>query len=124
VLSKEKNAGGAVMSKLVKNFQPLQDSITAWADSVFGKDRKPEYILQHLKKEIEELIKDPSSLEEYADVGILWLNAAKKTGYDVDDLYFAIVGKMWVNKCRKWGKMDENGVVEHIRENEASDGER
>ena len=112
------------MGRLVKNFQPLQDSITAWADSVFGKDRKPESILQHLKKEIEELLEDPSSLEEYADVGILWLNAAKKAGYDVDDLYFAIVGKMWVNKCRKWGKMDENGVVEHLREDGVWNGKR
>ena len=105
-----------MMSLRVKNFQPLQDSITAWADSVFGKDRKPEMILQHLKKEIQELIEEPSNLEEYADVGILWLNAAAKAGYKVKDLYFAMAGKLMVNKSRKWGKPDENDVVEHLRQ--------
>ncbi len=111
------------MNRHVKNFQPLQDSITEWADSIFGKDRKPEYILQHLKKEIEELIKEPSRLEEYADVGILWLNSAAKAGHNVDDLYFSMVGKMMVNKSRKWGKPDENGVVEHLREDGENNGE-
>lgn len=105
-------------SRRGKNFQPLQDAITAWADSVFGKDRHPKHILQHLKKEIEELLQEPSNLDEYADVGILWLNAAAKAGYKVDDLYYAMIGKMMVNKSRKWGKMDENGVVEHVREEE------
>ncbi len=98
------------------NFQWLQDSITAWADSAFGRDRKPESILHHLKKEIDELIGDPRSLEEYADVGILWLNAADKAGHKTKDLYFAMIGKLMVNKSRKWGTPDENGVVEHIRE--------
>jgi hypothetical protein len=108
----------------VHNFQRLQDSITSWADSVFGKDRKAEMILRHLEKEIKELIQEPSDLEEYADIGILWLNAAAKAGYKVDDLYFAIIGKMMVNKSRKWGRRDENGVVEHLREDEANNGER
>ena len=108
------------MGRRVNNFQLLQDSITAWADSAFGKDRKPESILHHLKKEIDELIQEPMSLEEYADIGILWLNAADKAGYKIDDLYFAMVGKMWVNKTRKWGRADENGVIEHLRK----DGER
>ncbi len=112
------------MNRNVKNFQPLQDSITAWADFVFGRDRKPEQILQHLKKEIEELIENPSSLEEYADIGILWLNAAKKAGYEVDDLYFAMISKMRINKARKWGKADENGVVEHLRGDGVRNGER
>jgi hypothetical protein len=104
------------MSRRVFNFQPVQDSIAAWADSVFGKDRRLDSILKHLKKEVEELIDEPFSVEEYADVGILWLNAASKAGYKVDDLYFAMIGKMMVNRSRKWGKPGENGVIEHQRE--------
>ena len=104
------------MARRVNNFQRLQDSITAWADSLFGKDRKPESILYHLKKEIDELIQEPMSLEEYADVGILWLSAADKAGYKIDELYFAMIGKLMVNKSRKWGKPDENDVVEHLRQ--------
>jgi uncharacterized protein (DUF1800 family) len=105
-------------SRRVKNFQPLQDAITAWADSVSAKDRHPKQILQHLKKEIEEMFQEPSNLNGYADVGILWLNAAAKVGHKVDDLYYAMIGKMMVNKLRKWGKMDENSVIEHVREEE------
>ncbi len=97
-------------------FQELQDVITQWADETFGKDRKPVSILHHLKKEIEELLERPDSLEEYADVGILWLNAADKAGYKVEILFAAMAMKMVENATRKWGTPDQNGVVEHLRE--------
>ncbi len=98
------------------DFQWLQDAITEWADEVFGKSSNPEATVIHLGKEIDELLEDPRCLEEYADVGILWLNAAAKAGYTVEQLYYAMIGKFWVNKKRKWSKPDPDGVVEHVRD--------
>jgi hypothetical protein len=61
------------------------------------------------------LLGDPSSILEFADVGIVWLNAAGLAGFNIEDLVTAMVLKMQINKNRKWGKPDRHGVVEHIR---------
>jgi hypothetical protein len=99
-----------------EKLQKLQDEITTWADSTFGGNRKPKSVIAHLAKEVMELYDDPTDLSEYADVLILTLNAAKLAGYDVNLLVLGIEAKMIINKQRKWGKPDNNGVIEHIKE--------
>ena len=44
---------------------------------------------------------------------ILLIDAAKKAGHDMDDLYRFVNEKMAINKTRKWGEPDEDGVVRH-----------
>ena len=53
---------------------------------------------------------------EFADCFILLLDAARKEGFSAKDILTAIVEKMEINKARKWGKPDVNGVMEHIRD--------
>ena len=94
--------------------QRLQDDITEWADKTFGRSRYPQVVLRHMLREVEETIKAPL-LEEFADIGILWLNAAVLAGYSVENLIQGMVLKTQANKNRQWGKPDEYGVVEHLR---------
>jgi hypothetical protein len=53
---------------------------------------------------------------EYADCLILLLDAYRMNGGRADDLIETCYKKLEINRKRKWGKPDTNGVVEHIRE--------
>lgn len=94
-------------------WQNMQDDIAGFTDEVFGAST-PVSKLHHLTEEVQELIDAPDDKMEWADCMILLIDAAKKAGYDMDDLYQAVQSKMEINKKRKWGAPDENGVVRHV----------
>lgn len=104
--------------------------VNAWADQTFGSSRKVVSVLHHLKQEVPELIEalekhgevmgvplgTPAVEMEFADCFILLCNAAKKYGLSAALLKQVSELKMQINKERKWGKPDENGVVNHVKE--------
>lgn len=114
----------------------LMQEISEWSDSTFGKHQRNPAILYHLKKEVDELIEavnnfqnydaEPgseyeaklldSAIEEYADCMMLLLDSATHFGFGAESLLKSVADKLAKNKTRKWGKPDENGVVEHIKE--------
>jgi hypothetical protein len=96
--------------------QQLQNEIANWSDTTFGTDRSADIPLCHLAKEIEELIASPNDSFEYADCLILLLDAYRMTGGTADELIETCYQKLEINRKRKWGVPDKNGVVEHIRE--------
>jgi hypothetical protein len=53
---------------------------------------------------------------EFADCFILLFGAAASDGMSYDDICKAIDEKMEINFNRKWGKPNNDGVVNHIRE--------
>lgn len=77
--------------------------------------------LCHLSEEIQELIEALESGEteaiesEYADCAILLMDVARTAGMDAAQVDRAIERKMDVNRSRKWGKPDSNGVCHHIK---------
>lgn len=95
--------------------QQLQDEITVWSDNTFGSDRPPSAPVNHLAKEVIELIESPEDRMEYADCMMLLLDAYRITGGSADDLVAACYQKLEINKVRKCGVSDKDGVVEHIR---------
>lgn len=101
------------MSEKADKWQNMQDDIAAFTDSVFGASTVRAK-LHHLAEEVQELMEDPDDQHEWADCVILLIDSAKKAGLDMDDLYKAVENKMKINKNRKWGEPDENGVVRHI----------
>lgn len=95
-----------------------------WSEKTFGlkKPSGPVGSLQHLKREVEEAIKKPKDLMEYADIMHLIFDATWRAGYTYDDLVNACYAKLAINKGRTWGKADAQGVVEHVEESKT--GER
>ena len=75
--------------------------------------------IEHLKQELEEVVEEdlsiPTRSVEFADCFILLFGAAAAFGMTYQDITDAITHKFEINKKRKWGKPDENGVVNHIK---------
>lgn len=126
--------------------QVLMVDISTWSDATFGELQRNPAILFHLKKEVPELIEaiktyqennslkklsyveitnlQQAVIEEYADCFMLLLDSVHHYGLNAEILLAATRGKLEVNKQRKWGKPDENGVVEHVRCNANKDKEQ
>jgi hypothetical protein len=73
-------------------------------------------LIEHLRRELKEL-EESGDPEEAADCFLLLLSYAHVNGFD---LFEAAVAKYWVNQTRQWGKPDEQGVVEHVRDGGAA----
>lgn len=86
-----------------------------WARKQFP-TQTTESILNHLKSEIQELMRSPADEMEYADCIMLLLNAANVNGIRAGDILRASEDKLAINKKRKWGVPNEKGFVEHIEE--------
>lgn len=71
--------------------------------------------MTHLRKEIDELAEDTSDGEEMADCFILLLNLAEMAGVD---LMAEARRKMEINRKRKWGAPDADGVCHHVKQND------
>jgi len=65
-------------------------------------------------EESTELANDADDEVEYADVLISLLVAAKLKGINTDKLLQVAETKMALNKTRKWGEADANGLKKHI----------
>lgn len=93
--------------------------IVQWQTDTFGQATALSKI-EHLKEEIEELsidiaINSDSKILEWADCFLLLFGAAASDGLNYEDICAAIDAKMRINRARKWGKPDENGIVHHIK---------
>lgn len=99
----------------MSDMDALQASIGEWAAATFP-DRPTSGIVKHMRREVEELDiaveDDGGSAYEVADVIILALNLAHRMGFSAAE---AVEAKMRVNRARKWGPADSEGVREHVR---------
>jgi NTP pyrophosphatase (non-canonical NTP hydrolase) len=113
------------------NVQSTIDAISQWADGAFGKNRSPIAKMHHAKKECDEviealakndpdfmsrIIRDVSYRNEIADVFMIMFDVCAILKISSRELEKMIWQKLEINKTRKWGAPDENGVIEHIRE--------
>lgn len=92
------------------NIESLQFMHGMWAEQTFPAQTN-EAILEHLKREVTELLESESP-EEAADCLLLLLSYAHKNGFD---LMQQAVRKHRICRQRQWGTPDELGVVEHVR---------
>lgn len=108
------------------------EDITNWQKKTFGQ-ATPVSKAHHLKEEVDELLvelesyyrsgfpksetqlKDSLIEKEFADCFLLLFGSAAAHGMGYEDICQAIDTKMEINKSRKWGKPDENGVVKHVQ---------
>lgn len=109
--------------------EQLFKEITTWQKETFGQ-ATPISKLSHLSDEVLELKSElnegqtgfisPEQDEkiklEYADCFFLLFGSAAAYGMSFDDIVKCIQDKFEINKKRKWGKPDNNGVVNHIKD--------
>lgn len=88
----------------------FQEEVGEWADKTFAKS-SPETVIKHLKREVSEL-EASGKPDEVADCILLLMHYAHKKGFSI---FEECVKKHEVNKRRKWGKPDKDGVVEHVK---------
>jgi hypothetical protein len=85
----------------------------------FGPGERTKGVIQHIRKELEEIEAKPDDLSEYIDVVILALDGAWRQGYSPEEIAGALVAKLEKNKARKWPDwrtMSEGQAIEHIRD--------
>ena len=90
----------------------IQKTINRWQNETFTHQQTVHGLLNHLSKEMIELLDEPSA-EEAADCAILLFGLAGRMGFDLLD---EVAKKMAINEVRSWGKPDKDGVIEHTKE--------
>jgi dCMP deaminase len=73
----------------------------------------PASVVEHLRREVQELQADPTNTSELADVVFLAVGLAYELGVDLKTI---VADKLAINRRRVWAPADEFGVVEHVRE--------
>ena len=103
------------MTELYK-IEDIKNKVALFSDNTFGKERPFSSPLHHLKKEIDEALESDDPFE-FADMLLLLLDSFRKKfpNLDTQDLLRLCDEKLKICLNRKWGKPDENGVIEHIR---------
>ncbi len=104
-------------------FEQLAESHAAWSQATFGADSERDWTgpLAHLRKEITEDDAQPFDREEWADLFLLLLDAARRAGFNATGLLMAAEYKLTINQNREWGKPNADGSVEHVRKEQPHD---
>jgi hypothetical protein len=89
-----------------------------WSLRTFGPGSRHKGIVAHIRKELEEIERDPSDLEEWIDVVILALDGAWRTGASPEMIVACLQAKTIKNMKRTWQdwrKLTEDDPIEHVR---------
>lgn len=100
---------------LGESLNDLAHQLSKWSQKTFGNDNKrgPEGAMRHLKLEVEEVLKQPDDVLEYADCFMLIVDAARRAGFDMPELLDAAHKKLEENKKREWGPVNKLGISTH-----------
>lgn len=89
-----------------------------WSERTFGPGRRTEGVVDHIRRELVEVLADPDDLKEWVDVIILALDGAWRTGADSQAIIDAIIAKQAKNEQRTWPDWrtaDPGKAIEHVR---------
>jgi len=68
----------------------------------FGPGLRTKGMIDHIRKELDEIEADPTDLMEWADVAILALDGAWRAGWSPEEIAGALRAKLEKNQSRKW----------------------
>ena len=91
-----------------------------WSEKTFGPDPRVNGITDHIRKELDEILADPTDLYEWIDVAILALDGAWRAGYSPKEIIAALVAKQQKNLLREWPdwRLSPDSAIEHVRDGE------
>ena len=90
-----------------------------WSAGTFGPGPRTRGVIDHIRKELEEIEQDPTDLNEWVDVIILALDGAWRAGHMPNEIIYAIRAKQLKNEQREWPDwrtQSEDRAIEHVRE--------
>jgi hypothetical protein len=89
-----------------------------FSEEAFGPGKRVKGVLDHIRKELTEIEKNPSDLEEWIDVALLAFDGAWRQGYTPLEIAEAFERKLRKNMVREWPdwqRVDPDRAIEHIR---------
>lgn len=94
-----------------------------WSRETFGPALRTKGVIDHIRKELKEIEREPHDLSEWIDVVILAMDGFWRHGGKPDDLMPALLAKQQKNMARvwpDWRTMSEDSAIEHDRTHDAS----
>ena len=91
---------------------------SAWSRATFGPGHRTGGVIDHIRKELVEIEEAPLDLSEWADVVILALDGAWRTGASPAEVVEMIEAKQTKNEAREWPDwrtLSEDQAIEHVR---------
>jgi hypothetical protein len=95
-----------------------------FSENTYGPGQRTTGVLDHIRKELKEIEKDPNDLYEWIDVVILAFDGAWRAGYTPEQIAEALEKKQSKNESRTWPDWrtaDPNKAIEHDRSHDTSD---
>lgn len=89
-----------------------------WSLRTLGPECNPTRTIAHIRKELEEIERDPSDLMEWIDVIILAIDGAHRAGHSPAEIAYSLQYKQRINEARKWPDwrtVDPDNPIEHVR---------
>ena len=99
----------------MSELKQFQQQVGEWGTKTFPNGTTGGRVA-HMAKELRELLEAQTAeerAEEASDIFLMLLHEAHAGHFD---LLYEARKKFAIVQTRKWGKPDENGVIEHIRE--------
>lgn len=94
-----------------------------WSEKTFGPGMRTGGLVDHIRKELNEIVTKPTDLEEWIDVIILGLDGAWRCGHSPAEIIEMLEAKQLKNENRRWpdwhGRTDGQ-AIEHIRDGEGN----
>lgn len=93
------------------------DEQRRWSLWTFGPGRRTQGLVEHIKKELDEVLEQPRDLSEWIDVAILAFDGAWRAGYSPMEIIIAYRSKMQTNFDRNWPDwrtFTEGQAIEHL----------
>jgi hypothetical protein len=90
----------------------------AFSFRTFGPGHRTAGVLDHIRKELGEIERDPDDLEEWIDAMLLIFDGAWRRGFEPEEIAYCLLAKLIKNENRQWPDWrtaDPNKAIEHIR---------
>ena len=89
-----------------------------WSANTFGHGTRTQGIVEHIRKELDEVLAKPHDLEEWIDLTMLAMDGFWRHGGDPRAIVDHLQAKQAKNFARKWHKPEDGRAVEHVRDTE------
>lgn len=89
-----------------------------FSERTFGPGRRTKGVIDHIRKELDEIEADPMDVTEWIDVVILALDGAWRHGAEPQQIIDTLIAKQTRNEARSWPDwrtLTEDQAIEHVR---------